>query len=206
MADTTISYRDDVPVVTEEVVSVAAASDGIIEPITLEEAKLQLREVLPDEDDYVLSLITVARQMAEGRLNRTLVRRQINRVFEGKVGDYRLFKPPFVSLDSVTLTDAYGAVVGEDSSYRVVMSGEIPILFPGYGLTWNPALAQGGSLAVTYTVGYAPGEVPAPIVQWMKLVIGTLYNNRETMSPGAQMFSMPDEFFKWLLQPYMVYE
>jgi hypothetical protein len=62
------------------------------------------------------------------------------------------------------------------------------------------------AVRVYYTAGYPVGEVPLPIVQWMLLAIGTMYANRENEVVGATVAPLPDNFSRWLLQPYMVYE
>ena len=45
----------------------------IAEPVTLEEAKLQLRVEFDEDDALISSYITAAREWAEGFLNRSLV-------------------------------------------------------------------------------------------------------------------------------------
>lgn len=183
-----------------------ADTDGVDnEPISLQRAKDHLRVVFDDEDDYIAGLITAARTMAEGRLNRTLVQRQRVAVFPSWRTQMALPKPPLVRVDEVIYLDAQGAeqFLNDFDLY----SGHTPaVVALPYG-TSPPALrARPDAIRVTYTAGYADGHVPAPILQWMLLVIGTLYENRETMSAGVQLYRMPDDFMQWMLQPYMVYE
>lgn len=172
------------------------------EPLTLEQAKAHLRVVINDEDDYIAGLITAARQMAEGRLNRTLVQRQLVAAFPCWGAGLALPKPPLVSVDEVAYFDAAGDEQIVDT-YLTYIATPSRIGFPGAAPS---VYARPDAIRVTYTAGYADGEVPAPILQWMMLVIGTLYENRETMSAGAQVYSIPEDFMTWMLQPYMVYE
>lgn len=170
------------------------------EPITLERAKEHLRVVITDEDDHISSLIVAARAMAEGRLNRTLVQRQITAVF-GQGERLQLLKPPIVSVDSMEYLDVDGAL---QSFEDFDLAGQSVMLKPGVAL---PASRhRPDAIRVTYTAGYAPGEVPAPIVSWMLLVIGTLYANRESLITGSISQALADNFAGYLLQPYMVYE
>jgi uncharacterized phiE125 gp8 family phage protein len=176
------------------------------EPISLAEAKAHLRVYLPDEDDYIAGLITAARQMAEGRLNRTLVQRSRTVTFDAMDARYVLRKPPVVSVDNVVVSGVDGAI---DSTLYVLRDyGEDspPVLSAAYGSTWAAAIPRGAVLTVEYTAGYPDGEVPRPIIQWMLLAIGTMYENRETESAGVQIYSLSEDFMRWLLQPYMVYE
>lgn len=177
------------------------------EPITLEQAKAHLRVVFSDEDDYISGLITAARQMAEGRLNRTLVQRQITARFAACDRRFYLTKPPIISVDAVTYLDADGVEqTVAPTGYRVQTSNELPRLFAVPGAEWPGLLPDGGEFEVEYTAGYAPGEVPAPIVSWMLLVIGALYAHRENMTAGIKVEMIPENFTGYLLQPYMVYE
>lgn len=183
-----------------------ADTDGVAnEPITLEQAKDHLRVVVDDENNYIQGLITAARVMAEGRLNRTLVQRQRVAVFSSLYGPLQLSKPPLVSVDDVSYIDVNGTErsLADFDVYEHYTPAAIAL--PA-GITSPQLRARPDAVRVTYTAGYADGHVPAPILQWMLLVIGTLYENRETMAAGVQIYSMPEDFMQWMLQPYMVYE
>lgn len=190
----------------------AAAGDiePVEEPVSLEEAKkhLRLEGVLDDEDDLIQSMITAAREMAEGKLNRTLVRRQLE-VASFEWGAIALRKPPFVQVDSVSYFDANGNEQTLDADQITVTTRSEPArvaLSPAFR-QYAPQLGhQEEAVIVRYTAGYAPGEVPQMICAWIKLVIGALYQNRESFVTGVSVNMIPEEFNKWLLQPYMVYE
>lgn len=187
---------------------VAAAAEPLIEPITLEEAKrhLRLEGVLDDEDDLISSMIAAAREMAEGKLNRTLVRR-VREVAAPAWGVIALRKPPFVQLESVSYFDTDGQPFDVDASDLSVSSIREPATVSlRYGFSAPQLARQDEAIIVRYTAGYAPGEVPRMIVQWMLLVIGALYAHRESFVAGVSVTMIPEEFNKWLLQPYMVYE
>lgn len=174
------------------------------EPITLEQAKKHLRVVFSDEDDYISMLITVARQMAEGRLNRSLVRRQVEATFSSYMG-IRLLKPPIVSVDSVSYFNE-SEVETDLSGYKIQKDASGVSVRFGTGFYIGDIAPRPDAITVRYTVGYESGEVPAPIIQWMLLSIGTMYENRETIINGVSSAPLADDFAKWLLQPYMVYE
>lgn len=187
----------------------AAAAVEAVEPITLQQAKDHLRVVIPDEDDYILSLITAARQMAEGRLNRTVVQRTRRQVFDRDSTSYTLRRPPVVSVDQLSVLDSAGeAALVDATAFRVRQYGDDapPEIEALPGAEWPGQLRTGSLLAVDYLAGYPIGEVPAPIIAWMKLVIGALYEQRESMVVGVSVSMIPEEFNRWLLQPYMVYE
>lgn len=201
----------------------------IAEPVTLLHAKEHLRVTAPDEDAYISGLITAARAMAEGRLNRTIVQRPrvarfvawgapqnwrfVPGYYAGSVvrGEMRLLKPPVISVDSVEYLDANGAEATLDTDrYYLVPANEdeLPRVELVVDSTPLPVLAPGRRdlVRVYYTAGYPVGEVPAPIVQWILLALGTMYANRESVVNGVTSVPLADDFMKWLLQPYMVYE
>lgn len=180
----------------------------LVEPITLERAKDHLRigPFQPDEDDYIQSLIVAARVMAEGRTNRALVQRQFIESFPAWCSRMALPKPPLVSVDSVSYYDTDGASTDLGSaSYDVYDTTPTTVALaygaPAPALRWRP-----DAVRITYTAGYAEGEVPAAILQWMLLVIGTLYENRSTVNAGTQTYSLPEDFMQWMLQQFVVYE
>ncbi len=206
-----VNLNDAEPIDNAARVTLVTAQDAEVslEPITLQQAKDHLRVVIPDEDDYILSLITAARQMAEGRLNRTLVLRTRRQVFDRDSTSYALRKPPVVSVDQVSALDQAGTATPVDETmFRVRQYGEDapPEIEALSGATWPGLLRTGSLLAVDYLAGYPAGEVPSPIIAWMKLVIGALYEQRESMVVGVSVAMIPEEFNRWRLQPYMVYE
>lgn len=182
--------------------AVQPAAVAAVEPLTLEQAKTHLRVYLNDEDDYIAGLIIAARMMAEGRLNRTITQRQLVATFRAWHVGMRLPKPPVVSVDAVEYLDTDGALQPFDS-FDVLAEGMIG---PTYGATLPAIRHRPDAIRVTYTAGYAEGEVPAPIVQWMLLAIGTMYQNRESIINGVSSQPLAGDFFAMLLQPYMVYE
>lgn len=174
------------------------------EPISLEQAKEHLRVVYDDEDAYISGLIVAAREMAEGKLNRTIKQRVREAAF-CNWSNMVLRKPPFVSVESISYIRSDGTEIYlEDYAVRA-RSEPARIALP-YGFSTPSLQPNDEAIVVRYVAGYPEGEVPQSIIQWMLLVIGTMYENRETMSAGVTVTSIPEDFFKWLLQPYMVYE
>lgn len=201
-----LKLLDAQAVVTEAPVVLLAADEAVaVEPISLQLAKDHLRVQVDDDNDYIAALIVAARQMAEGKLNRTLARRSRTAVYDGWGDGMALPNPPLVSVDAVRYFDMTGAsqtLPVED--YLVNAHAEPARITRRYGSRWPTVAPQAGAVLVEYTAGY--DTVPAPIIQWMLLAIGTMYNNRESIVNGTISQALGDEFVKYLLQPYMVYE
>lgn len=196
----------DVP--GQEAPSAARSGDGpgvdLVEPITLERAKSHLRVVFSDEDDDIAGMITAARQIAEGRLNRTLVQRQLVAAFPCFYGGLALRKPPLISVDSVEYLDIDGNLHAFSDYYLDEFT--VPARVELSHGTGPATRARNDAVRVTYTAGYAEGDVPAPIIQWMLLVIGTMYENRATLVNGTISQPLAGDFMQMLIQPFMVYE
>lgn len=177
------------------------------EPITLQEAKVHLHVVLPDEDDYITSLIVAARQMVEGRTQRALVPTAKTVVLPAFTDAVPLPGVPFVDVVEVTYIDQAGAPQTlAPSVYEVYPDAEPARLHLAYGASWPSTQPRQAAVRIAYSAGYAtPDLVPAPLKQWMLLAIGALYENREQVVAGVNVQALPDSFMSLLWQPYMVY-
>lgn len=198
------------------------------EPLTLDQVKGNLRQVFSDEDDDISRMIVAARQMAEERLNRALMPQVLAfaadqfPVFAGVWDPFRLPfsntqipmtpglrlpRPPLRALDSITYIDATGVQQTLDpSTYLVNDFVDPPAVSPAFGTYWPTTRAQPGAIVIQYQAGYADAaSVPEPIKQWMLLAIGAWYENRTAVGI-EQTFALPDEFAKWLILPYVVYQ
>jgi len=177
------------------------------EPITLAEAKLNLRQVFDDEDDDIERMIRVARQMAEERLNRALMPQVLAFAADGFCGPLRVPRPPLLELDSVKYIDTDGTeqtLAG--SAYLVDGFVDPPMISAAYNTPWPTTRAQAGAVVVQYHAGYADAaSVPEPIRQWMLLAINAFYEHRSAVAT-AQTYALPEDFYCWLLQPYVVYQ
>lgn len=179
-----------------------------LEPITLAEAKANLRVVGTDEDTDIERMIRAARQMAEERLNRALMPQVLAFGAGGFCGPLRVPRPPLVEIDSLTYTDTDGAAqVLAGSAYLVDTFADPPTISAAPGTSWPATRAQSGAVVVQYQAGYADAaSVPEQIRQWMLLTIGAMYANREAFVNGTISQSLAGDFYDLLLQPFKVYQ
>lgn len=177
------------------------------EPITLAEAKANLRQVFNDEDVDIARMIRAARQMAEERLNRALMPQTLAFAADALCGSLRVPRPPLRQLDSLTYVDADGiAQVLPGSAYLVDGFVDPPMISAAYNTPWPTTRAQAGAVTVQYQAGYADAaSVPEPIRQWMLLAINAFYEHRSAIAT-EQTYALPEGFAKWLLMPYVVYQ
>jgi len=176
------------------------------EPITLAEAKANLRVIGADEDADIERMIRAARQMAEERLNRALMPQTLAFGADGFCMFLKVPRPPLRQVDSIKYIDADGTEQTLPAGYLVDQFVDPPMITPAYGTPWPTARAQAGAVVVQYQAGYLDAaSVPEPIRQWMLLAINAFYEHRSMVNEG-QTYALPDDFYKWLLQPYMVYQ
>lgn len=177
------------------------------EPITLDEAKLHLRVVDgSDEDTLIDSLIAAARQEAE-RLGWLSCCTQTWRLYltGWPAGPVLLPRHPIQSITSVKWYDA--------SDAQQTLSASVYALVPEAGCDAQLALASGQAwptaelsgrmypVVVEYVAGWAENAVPAAIRQYMLLLIGAMYEQRQSVVVGGgSLVEMP--FVEGLLDDY----
>jgi uncharacterized phiE125 gp8 family phage protein len=172
------------------------------EPLTLSEAKRVLRIDHADDDALVQSLIKAARQRVEARTGRALITQNWRIVMDSWPWGGRLALPvlPVQAVTAVRVLDALGAAqTFTVPVYRLVPGTEPPVLdasaVPAPGKT-----RDGIEIDVTAGYGPAPGDVPEPLRQAMRLLIAHAYATVGTdgrTPPGPE----PAEI-KALLAPY----
>ncbi len=177
------------------------------EPITMEEARLHLRVDLPDDDQLINALIGAARQHAEMVTQRQLITATWKLVLDGfQENPILLNKSPVQAVLSVKYLDMTGAQqILPISEYVVDTSTEPARIMPRFGKVWPIALPQIGSVEILFTAGYGDiTAVPEGIKSWIKIRIGSLYENRSEIDiiPNGALVKMP--FVDSLLDPFRV--
>lgn len=185
-------------------------TDATVEPITLAQAKAHLREEQDEthNDLLITSLITVARQAAEDRLQRTLLTttwlRTLDR-FPFCGGHVELYRPRVISVDSVEYLSRDGTLtLLSPSAYELDPTAEPGLLLPAHGTTWPATRVRPGAVQIQYTAGYGTtaDSIPKPIVQWILLALTDLYENR---GRSAERPALPQEFADGLLDTYKIW-
>lgn len=160
------------------------------EPVTLDEAKDHLHVDGTDEDTYITTLITVARQQAERVEGRVYITQTWALTLdEFPDGDWiTLPVCPLLTVEEVTYLDADGTEQTWASSNYVVDTKSTPgrlALAPDK--EW-PTTQSGRVNAVTITMsaGYgAASAVPKTAKQAVLLLIGHWFANREPVLIGS---------------------
>ena len=180
------------------------------EPLTLVEVKAHLRVELPDDDALILLLITAVRQHAEQITARSLMTQKWSYVTDGfykpETATLRLEKGPITSIDSINYVAMDGTTqVMPATDYIADLSGQLARITPRFGKIWPITLPQIASTTVNFTAGYgAAADVPQGLKHWIKLRIGSLYENREDVLVGPRIIVIEMPFIDSLLEPYRI--
>lgn len=154
------------------------------EPVSLAEAKLDLRVDHSDEDELIEEYITAAREHVENVTWKALVTQTLEAAFDAwpQGSELVLPRPPLQSVASVTYTDSDGNDTVWDSANYIVDTRRKPgRIVLGYGKSWPTATLQPvNGIVVRYVAGYgAESAVPALYKKAIKLLVGEMYEHRE---------------------------
>jgi uncharacterized phiE125 gp8 family phage protein len=150
------------------------------EPISLAEAKDQVRVTDTTEDDYIGKLIPAARRYVENRSGIIIKRRQFTENQFPVRGAIRLSNGPLVLVDTVAYPDTSGTPATYAGA-RIV--GQL--IYPVLGAIW-PAAYPNEGFTVTYTAGLSTALLGSDdysnLLHAMKLLIGHWHSNREAVA------------------------
>lgn len=195
---------------------IRVATAPAMEPVSLEELKAQLRiePSVTDEDTWLRSLLSAAREFVENDTRRALIstqyylyldqfpywgqldRQSIERtsqavgVFYG--GGIELRRCPVISVDALTYLDTTGTTQTLDLATKTYadIASEPGRLYPAYGVAWPISRWQANAVRVTFTAGYGstPDNVPAMAKHAIRLLASHWYWNREAVGKvGAEI-------------------
>lgn len=180
-----------------------------IEPLTLEDAKRQLRlsSEVSAHDELITSLIKAARQYCEQHTGRQF----INATWALKLDRFpvsepiRIPKAPLSSITSITYLDSSGdSQTWGTSNYRVSTSKEPGEVSLAYGQSYPSTYPVADAVTVTFVAGYgsAATSVPEPLRQAMLMYVEKLFDGDPTKAKSLDMainalllmYRCPDEF------------
>lgn len=176
------------------------------EPVTLSEAKAQLRVTSSAEDALINSLIVAARDLCESETGRALLPQTWELSLDCFEDEMILRRVPVASITSIKYTDAYGVEQTLASTEYVLDTASNwkarVVLAPGK--SWPQVYTGINNVRIRYVAGYAnAAAVPQALKQWMLLQISHWFRNRESVIVGVTANKM--EFVDNLLNAYRVY-
>lgn len=173
-----------------------------VEPVSVSEAKQHLRVDTADDDTYIGTLITAARQWAEEYLDRTLIYTQWVMKLDAFPNEIEVPRPPMAESGTATATtvtytlnDSQATATLSSSQYRVDRAATPGVVRNLYGQSWPSHLADQNSVSVTWWGGYgaSSSDVPAAIRHAILMHVAHLYERRlaaDTMSSNEVPFGV----------------
>lgn len=184
-------------------------SDPSVEPISLAEAKIDLKVDNTDEDELINILRQAARETVEQHTNRSLITQtRVAKLDWFPCSDTILLpNGPVQSVTTVKYYDASNVLTTMSSGdYWVDSHSGIPrIVVKNY---WPETYTRPHAVEVTYVCGYgaAGSDVPAPLRKACLFILGHFYENRQqVIVSGSSMGAMEIPFgAQVLMAPYVL--
>jgi uncharacterized phiE125 gp8 family phage protein len=173
----------------------------VVEPITVQSVKEQLRIDYSDEDDYIDLCISTARVWAEEYTNRKLITQTWNLYLDRFPFEIVVPFGSLQSINSIQYYDTNNALQTLPSNeYDVDTAAVLGKIRPADGYSWPAVYNRYNPIVINFDCGYGDtaARVPAPIVHGLKYTVAQLFENRESMQ------GLPDAV-KSLLFPYIIF-
>ena len=144
-----------------------------LEPITLAEAKEQVRVSSTSLDAYITSLIVAARNTAEQFLGRSLVTQTRKIELSGFCESVYLPMGYVQSISSVKYLDTNGVEQTLASTEYLLVNGTegASYMQRAYNVTWPTVRWQANAVRITYVAGYPAAGSPANLREGIPMAI-----------------------------------
>jgi uncharacterized phiE125 gp8 family phage protein len=167
-----------------------------VEPVTVANAKTQLRIGHDSEDDLLAGLIRAAREEVEARTGLALISQSWRLALDRwpRFGRVALLRHPVVDILSVTVYGAEGeASLVDPSTYEVDVASRPARLY--FGARPEPARILNG-IEIDFSAGFGEDgdSVPERLKRAMLLLVAHWYEFRAGFGVGDQPVSIPPEF------------
>ncbi len=161
------------------------------EPVSLSEQKTHLRVDDNEDDAYIASCITAARQWIEGQTKRSIMAQTwdygIDYAWPIKYGAHRIDFPlnPIAdqaSPETITITyvDSNGASQSLASTqFKIASRAHGSYIVPAYNVSWPSVRRQPDAITVRFVSGDS-STVPADLKHAVKILASQFYEERDT--------------------------
>jgi len=159
------------------------------EPLSFAEAKAFLRIDHDAEDALVASLVTAARATVEALTRRALIDQEWRIVRDAWPASGLLVVPvnPLRAVTGAHVLDAAGDEVAVPPEVLLADASRLPaVIRVERGAAPQPGRPLAG-IAIDVTAGHGPtaADVPAPLIEAVRLVLAHFYEHRDVPGPGA---------------------
>lgn len=172
------------------------------EPVSLAEAKAQLRVVHADDDQLIATLVTAARRVVEARTGLSLIAQDWLCLRDGWPEDGAIDLPvaPVMAVEEIGVLGEDDAKAVIDPAHYILDAASRParVLLRGSRLWPRPGRAANGiAIRVQAGFGTTAAAVPQPLRQAVLLLVAHFYAQRGEEAGGGLPVSLGG-----LLDPY----
>lgn len=169
-------------------------TDEIPLPFSVAAAKAHLKVEHSDEDVLIEAMLRAAMDHIEAHTSQILT----PRVMEMSWGAFPCLpelitipRDPVTGIEALSYTDGDGEMVAlTESDWRWSEAAPSNVL-PAFRTPWPTAAAEPGSVRMQFVGGYEEGLLPASLAHAVKLMLGHLHANRETVVIGTIATELP---------------
>lgn len=180
------------------------------EPLSMDECYLHLNLTEFDsngrpDDAIIRAYAAAAREYCENWTGLSLAMKDYEVVLDAFTDSIELPYAPFITLlGGIVISDEISDNAIDETLYRVDdYTGALAVIYPTG--SW-PELATGNKVRIRFRAGFgdeseAAGPLPAPIKAAMLLMLGHLFEHRESVNVGNIITEFPFGVYS-LLRPY----
>ena len=161
----------------------------MVEPISLSEAKEQLRVDFDDDDSIIARLIStaVAFTDAKGALGKAMITQKWRQYVGQQTGAVRLLINPVQTVTRIRFFDPDGNEQNDDlNNYNVFATNGFTIIQPKPGFDWPETEDRPDAIGIEYEAGFGDEaeDVPQTVRHALMMLIGHWYERRENTGDG----------------------
>lgn len=167
-----------------------------VEPLSLADAKEHLPITGTDDDSRVTGLIPVATRYIEGATGRQCITASWTWELPWfpNASVFAVPRPPLQSVTSIKYIDTGGVLQTLSTDvYEAGTTSSPGVIALKYQQSWPATRGVVNAVSIIFVAGYgdAATDVPAPLVQAIKLVVGHLNEQREASSAFRKVDVVP---------------
>jgi len=161
----------------------------MVEPISLSEAKEQLRVDFDDDDSIIARLIStaVAFTDAKGALGKAMITQKWRQYVGQQTGAVRLLINPVQTVTRIRFFDPDGNEQNDNvQNYNVFATNGFTIIQPKPGFDWPETENRPDAIGIEYEAGFGDEaeDVPQTVRHALMMLIGHWYERRENTGDG----------------------
>lgn len=163
--------------------------------ITLAQAKEHLRVDFDQDDDLIEAYLRSAQDHVERHTSRVLTPREMEFSCSGfpcgRDGSILIPRDPITDVTAISYIDDTGVAADLIAADWRWSEAAPDVVMPAFGASWPSAAAEAGSVRITFDAGYEAGLCPGALEAAVRLMLGSLYGNRENVVTGVSVAELP---------------